>query len=83
MFQCKMCGRCCRNLDKSDLYNFLNRGDGVCKFLRDNECSIYDERPIICRVDDSYEMFFKDKLSIDEYYQLNYEGCIAIKKESK
>lgn len=83
MFQCKMCGRCCRNLEKSDLYDFLNRGDGICKFLRGNKCSIYDKRPIICRVDDSYEIFFKDKLSIDEYYQLNYEGCNALKGESK
>ncbi len=29
MFKCDCCGECCRNLDKSDLYKELNRGDGV------------------------------------------------------
>ena len=24
--------------------------DGICKYLRDNLCSIYEQRPEICRV---------------------------------
>jgi len=80
MFQCDKCGKCCRNLKMSDLYADLDRGDGVCKYLDGNLCSIYDDRPLKCRVDDSYRMFFKDKMSITEYYHLNKEMCNIIKK---
>ena len=75
MFKCDCCGECCRNLDKSDLYKELNRGDGVCKFLMENLCSIYDNRPLLCRIDDSYDIDFKDRYTKEEYYKLNYEVC--------
>ena len=65
MFKCDCCGECCRNLDKSDLYKELNRGDGVCKFLMENLCSIYDNRPLLCRIDDSYDMMWVSKVSDD------------------
>lgn len=79
MFHCDMCGQCCRNLSKSDLYAFLNRGDGICKYLKGNLCSIYKNRPLLCRVDESYYAYFQDKYTIDEYYRINYEGCIKLK----
>lgn len=41
MFKCNMCGECCRNPDKSPVYNELHDGDGVCRYLDGNECSIY------------------------------------------
>ena len=80
MFVCDMCGECCKNLDKSPIYSELDKGDGICKYLVDNLCSNYDNRPLLCRVDESYEAFFKDIYSIDEYYRLNYEVCIKLKK---
>lgn len=80
MFKCDKCGECCRHLDESELYQELDRGDGVCKFLTDNLCSIYDKRPLLCRVDESYELFFKSKMTKDEYDGLNTEGCRMIKK---
>lgn len=80
MFQCNKCGQCCRNLNKSNLYKTLDRGDGVCRYLRGNECSIYEKRPILCRVDESYDKFFKDKITLKEYYQLNYEACKRLQK---
>lgn len=73
-YPCSRCGECCRNLDKSNLYDELNRGDGTCKFLLDDLCSIYEDRPIICRIDDSYK-FFKSLMTVDEYYQKNMEVC--------
>ena len=42
MFECDKCGACCRSLKRSELYSKLDRGDGVCKYLNDNLCSIYD-----------------------------------------
>lgn len=80
MFNCDKCGACCRNLDKSQLYKDLDRGDGVCRYLQENLCMIYNERPILCRVDECYNYFFKDIMSLEEYYQLNYEACKNLKK---
>ena len=80
MFKCSMCGNCCRNLDKSDVYKELDRGDGVCMYLDGNKCSIYDNRPLLCRIDESYEVYFKDSYSLEEYYKLNYSVCEKLKK---
>lgn len=80
MFQCDQCGCCCRNLDKSELYSNLDRGDGICKYLSGNECSIYNERPLFCRVDECYQLFFSSYMSLEEYYQLNKDVCKKLKK---
>lgn len=83
MFRCDKCGECCKNLNKSDIYSFLDRGDGVCKYLNRNLCSIYNERPLLCRVDESYFVFFKDTLSLEDYYKINYQFCNEFKKANK
>ncbi len=83
MFKCNCCGECCRNLDKSELYAELNRGDGICKFLKENLCTIYENRPLLCRVDDSYDVYFKDKYTKQEYYNLNYNECKKLQKKGE
>lgn len=80
MFECDMCGKCCRNIGLSPIYAELDNGSGVCRFLDGNLCSIYNDRPLLCRVDESYEVYFKDKITREEYYRLNYEVCDRLKK---
>lgn len=80
MFPCDKCGACCRNLHLSPLYAELDRGDGVCKYLSENLCSIYESRPLLCRVDECYEKFFKDVMSLEKYYHLNQKACQLLKK---
>lgn len=79
MFQCNQCGLCCKNLTLSPVYAELDRGDGTCKYLKDNLCSIYNDRPLLCRIDESYEVFFRDSFSREEYYRINYEMCNKLK----
>ncbi len=83
MFKCDKCGLCCKNLDKSPLYAELHNGDGICKYLESDICSIYLTRPIICRVDESYEVFFKNSMSRDKYEELNYEVCNLLKQSEE
>lgn len=83
MFICDKCGQCCRHLDKSAWYAELDRGDGVCRYLQGNLCSIYDNRPLLCRIDESYEAFFKGILTREEYDRLNTEACIRLKKQER
>lgn len=79
LFQCDCCGCCCRRIGNSPLYAELDRGDGVCKYLDGNLCSIYETRPLWCRVDECYELIFKDKMTRKEYEQANYEACKILK----
>lgn len=47
-WQCIKCGSCC--LDVSLILPEFADPDGVCKYLGgDNECTIYEERPEVCR----------------------------------
>ncbi len=80
MFKCDKCGECCRNLHKSPIYDYLHNGNGICRYLKGNLCSVYENRPIICRVDDFYEVMLKEKLDYEKYLQLNYKYCKELKK---
>ncbi len=79
MFVCDKCGQCCRHVNLSSIYHDLDRGDGVCKYLSGNLCGIYENRPLLCRIDESYEILFKETIDKDEYYRLNYAVCSKLK----
>ena len=81
MFKCSQCGVCCRHLDRSELYRELDRGDGVCRYLKGNLCSIYENRPLLCRIDESYDKFFSEIYTRDEYYRLNEQACKILQSE--
>lgn len=83
MFSCNCCGCCCRNLDKSELCKELDRGDGICKYLSGNLCSIYENRPLFCRVDECYELFFKEEMTMEEYYNANSEMCEHLREKER
>lgn len=82
MFICEKCGQCCCNINKNSLYKELDNGEGVC--IHYNKvtrlCNIYEQRPILCRIDDAYELYFKTSLSKEKYYELNYESCRKLRK---
>lgn len=81
MFRCDQCGLCCRSLKDIDLYKDLDRGDGICKYLVENKCSIYNDRPLLCRIDKCYDLFFKNQYTKEEYYELNYKVCEELKQQ--
>ena len=73
-FPCSKCGACCRRIGV--LYPELEGPDGACIYLSsDNLCTIYPDRPLLCNVDKTYERFFKDKMSREEFYKVNLEAC--------
>lgn len=78
-FNCDKCGLCCKSLAGNPIYKDLDRGDGTCKFLIDNLCSIYENRPLLCRVDDAYYEYFKNSMTLEEYYKENYRICNILK----
>lgn len=82
MFPCDCCG-CCRNLKKSELYAELDRGDGICRYLSGNLCSIYEDRPLFCRVDECYDLFFSDDMTREKFYEINKAECRKLKEEEQ
>ena len=81
IFNCDKCGECCRHLDRLDTHKELDSGNGVCIYLKNNICSIYENRPIFCNVDEYYELFCKEKISKEEYYHINNQVCKMLKKQ--
>ena len=83
MFPCTQCGLCCRNLDKSSVYAELNRGDGVCVHFDEAShlCGIYEQRPLLCRVDEFYEKHLSDVMTRDDYIAANLESCEALQAQ--
>lgn len=80
-FYCERCGKCCCSLKKSALYASLDRGDGVCQYYNETTrlCNIYEKRPTLCNVDVYYDKYLQGTMSRDEYYDMNYRICEALK----
>lgn len=52
--------------------------NGKCEKLIDNKCSIYEDRPLICRVED---LGIKLGLNQSEWYQENISSCHEMMEE--
>lgn len=83
MFKCDKCGICCKSLAGNPVYAELDRGDGTCRYLKNNLCSIYDKRPLLCRVDEAYEKVFNGYMSEEDYYSKNYKMCKLLKSKNQ
>jgi Fe-S-cluster containining protein len=84
-FPCSSCGACCRRIkfavehfkaknEKDPLY-FPYKWDekGVCENLtEDNQCKVYENRPLICNVEKYAEFAKLDK---DNFYRSNILAC--------
>lgn len=83
MFKCDCCGKCCEKVSTSKLYQHLADETGKCRYLKNNLCSIYTNRPLICRVDEMYELHYKNSITLKEFYELNYKACKLLKEEKE
>ena len=81
-FKCDRCGKCCENLNLSHEYDDLNDGTGICVYYDrlTHLCTVYDERPDKCNVIKAYRKV-QDKMSVEEYLELNYYACKRLKGE--
>jgi Fe-S-cluster containining protein len=75
-YPCTSCGLCCQKISGIEQLRDLDNGDGVCKnYVPGEGCSIYTSRPNICRIDDGYTLYAKDKMTLIDYYQANAAVC--------
>lgn len=84
-FPCTACGHCCRNVHLSEKTAFLDRGDGVCRHLNTDThlCSIYEDRPLVCRVEDYYKTHLTEQYTWDEFVRLNLQICHKLQTKDK
>ncbi len=57
--------------------------DGSCRHLdkTTNLCTIYAERPLICRVDDFYDAYLSTTIEREEFYRQNKDICRQLQSE--
>jgi len=81
-FTCDSCGLCCHKAYLvPELSEFIG-ADGQCRYFINNQCSIYDERPLICNIEKYYETFLSEILTKEEFYQKNHGACMELKSEN-
>ncbi len=76
-YPCSGCGLCCQHIGNIEQLKEFDLGNGVCKHYDSatKKCSIYEDRPTICRVDAMFEKVYKKSYSKLEFYRLNAEVC--------
>lgn len=75
-FVCTRCGECCRHI--AEVLPEFDTGDGVCCHLGESGCDIYESRPLVCRVEDFWERCLRGKISKEDWYRANYQGCLSL-----
>lgn len=84
VFPCTSCGECCKNVHLSEHTAYLDRGDGICHHFDEasKRCSIYEHRPLICRVEDYYHQFLTEAYTWDEFVKINLDICHTLQAEA-
>ena len=74
-FLCSQCGACCRKAGElgGAKYGLPIKEDGSCGHLKNNLCSIYEERPDVCNSNKLPGK--KPSQSKKEYFIENTLGC--------
>lgn len=80
-FPCTSCGLCCRQIGRIEQLASFDRGDGICIHLKDYRCSIYENRPDICRVDVMYHKVYHQYFSKEEFYLENSRICEELQRQ--
>lgn len=83
-FPCTSCGLCCKKIGITPEFFKLNRGDGICRYFNDdtNLCSIYENRPIVCRIEDYYRKYLSELYKWDDFVAINLKVCDTLQKDS-
>jgi Fe-S-cluster containining protein len=82
-FPCVRCGLCCRKLKTVPLLTGYDSGNGVCRYLKNNLCSIYQNRPLVCNAEKMYASYFSGAMSEQEFVIANLEVCLTFAQEER
>lgn len=78
-FECISCGCCCKRIKNAPMFDpLMIKEDGSCKKLLPNgECSIYEDRPEVCRTNEYYKNHIKsiEGTTLKEWQEMNHYAC--------
>ena len=76
-FPCTKCGLCCMRAGALEDFPHEVDYNGVCsKYDRENkECTIYEDRPMICRIDDYHTKYLSANIDINIWHYHNAQMC--------
>lgn len=79
-FPCTGCGACCKQVHLAPETRYLDRGDGACRHFDDaaKSCTIYAQRPAVCRVDSYYDAHYAGLLDWEAFIALNLAACARL-----
>ncbi|SEP84070.1 YkgJ family cysteine cluster protein [Basfia succiniciproducens] len=82
-FPCNTCGQCCKNIRLSEQTAYLDRGDGICRHFDalTHLCTIYETRPLVCRVEDYYKQNLSHIYEWDEFIEINLAICEQLQED--
>lgn len=95
-FECTGCGHCCRHVDRTldrkrnprwlwpamDAFPYEVDENGVCEKLVGDECSVYENRPLMCNITEAARQIDMP-MTQDEWYRQNTIGCMMLQQEAK
>jgi uncharacterized protein len=81
-FPCNSCGLCCQHISGIKELEHFDNGQGVCIHLKNHQCSIYENRPDVCRVDVMYERYYKQLFSWDDFVKENVNVCKGLQEKA-
>jgi len=55
-----------------------DKGNGICRYLENNLCGIYKNRPLICNTEEMYRSYFREIMTENEFITMNITACIKI-----
>lgn len=79
-FPCTSCGACCSSIEGIDFLKDFNV-HGQCRMLSDNKCTIYESRPLLCRIEESYSQLFSNFMTKEEFYLQNAIACNQLQEK--
>lgn len=79
-FPCTGCGACCSAIEGIDFLEAYNH-NGVCMHLQNKQCVIYENRPLLCKIDKAYEDIFSQFMSKEVFYEQNAAACNELQRQ--
>ena len=76
-FPCTKCGLCCMRAGTVENFPLEVDHNGVCsKYDKEKkECTIYKDRPMVCRIDDHYDKYLSANVDRNYWYHYNAQMC--------
>lgn len=57
----------------------FDSGDGTCKYLRKNLCTVFEQRPNICRTEYMFRKYYSKTMTYAEFETKSLDACMQIK----